>query len=77
MVQFSDAVALCKKLGLAGCLETSSRLSNEQQSRYTSIPSYSDDLDDAFFMSACNCVDETTRNIIGDMENQSNQTGFN
>ena len=61
MVPFADAIALCKKLGLAGCVETSSRLSNDQQARYTSIPAYSDDLDDAFFMCACNCVDETTR----------------
>ena len=64
MVPFSSAVELCKKLGLVGCLETSSRLSTTQQSRYTSIPPYCDDLDDAFFLCACNCVDQTTRDLM-------------
>ena len=66
---------MCKRLGLAGCLETSSRIDNvmninwNQRNGAGKRPknlqptSYFGDLDDAFFMAACNCVDQTTAQI--------------
>ena len=65
-VPFSDAVNLCQKLGLAGCLTTSSRFKlrkyeNREPSRFF------DDLNDAFYICACNSVDETTREIMGEI----------
>ena len=62
---------MCKRLGLAGCLETSSRIDNVmnltwnaktgvKRPRNLQPTSYFGDLDDAFFMAACNCIDQTT-----------------
>lgn len=73
-VSFAQAIELCKKLGLAGCLETSSLVDNVKNMNWNSwegqnLPnsleptSYFDDLNDAFFMAACNCVDQTTMQI--------------
>ena len=45
-------------MSLAGCLETNSRIDSDgKKSDYHSFA----DLNDAFFMSACNCIDNTTR----------------
>lgn len=51
-VQFSEAIALCEKYGLAGCVETSSR--NDKTKLAENL---FEDLNDAFFMAAVNCVD--------------------
>lgn len=71
LVPFSQAKELCQRLGLSGCIETSSRYKSHKMFRNSQIaliqsPSYFDDLNDAFFMSACNCVDETTRQLLGE-----------
>ena len=64
MVKFSEAVELCKNMGLGGCVETSARVSATKNKDHTNL---FDDLNDAFFMCACNCVDQTTREIIDEM----------
>jgi len=68
-VQFSQAVALCNKLGLAGCFEVSSKsdLVKEMPKTNSSSGSLFKNLDEAFFMVACNCVDQTTRQIMGEL----------
>lgn len=51
-VQFSDAIALCEKYGLAGCVETSARVDKTKLAE-----NLFDDLNDAFYIAGCNCVD--------------------
>jgi len=61
-VQFSEAIVMCEKYGLAGCVETSSRSDKTKLAE-----NLFDDLNDAFFMAACNCVDQTTRDLIEEL----------
>ena len=51
-VQYSEAIALCEKYGLAGCVETSARIEKTKMA-----DNLFEDLNDAFFMAAVNCVD--------------------
>ena len=61
-VQFSEAIALCEKYGLAGCVETSSRVNETKLAE-----NLFDDLNDAFYIAACNCVDQTTRDLLAEL----------
>lgn len=58
-VAFSEAIALCEKYGLAGCVETSSRVDKTKLA-----DNLFEDLNDAFYMAAVNCVDQTTRDLL-------------
>lgn len=69
-VDFSEVVEFCRQFELSGCLEVSSRVDIQQFQQYQKLgrkaPSKGQfaDLNDAYFMLACNCVDYTTRQLM-------------
>ena len=69
-VQFQEVVDFCREHELSGCIEVSSRIDIQQFQQYQKLgrkaPSKGpfSDLNDAFFMLACNCVDYTTRQLM-------------
>ena len=60
-VAYSEAIDMCKRLRLSGCVETS----NQYPYRYghQGKDTFWDDLNDAVGQAACLCVDQTNREL--------------